>query len=309
MVEKKYEPKFYTDEELKNKSGIYQIRNLVNNKIYIGSAEEFYRRKNYEHFYSLRKNKHVNHKLQNAFNKYGEQNFIFEVIEFVENEDKLLEYEQYWMDKFNVVNKGYNIQLMAGKVKPMEKSVICLDTNIVYKSITQASKKLSINRTSIGDCCIGDRKTAKGLHFMYYSEFLQTPQEDIDKKIKQKRKYKTTKIYCIELDKFYNSIKEAQKELCVNNITAVLSGVQNMSGGYHFITYEKYLTLDSNELGIIKNTSINNSKPVKVKCLNTNQVFNSYTDAGKYFDIDRHVISKCCKENKPTKNGLIFIKL
>lgn len=116
MEERVYNPKFYPDEELKNKSGIYQIRNLVNNKLYIGSANNLYRRKNREHFYRLAQNKHCNNKLQDDFNKHGEQNFIFEVIEFVEDKDNLLECEQYWIDRFNVVEKGYNIQPIAGKV-------------------------------------------------------------------------------------------------------------------------------------------------------------------------------------------------
>lgn len=309
MIERVYEPKVYEDKYIKNKSGIYQIRNLVNNKIYIGSAEEFYRRKNYEHFYSLKRNKHVNRKLQRAYNKYGEQNFIFEIIEFVEDESKLLEHEQYWMDRFNVVKNGYNIEPIAGRVTPQSRAVICLETNIVYKNSTEAGKYINTHRINISDCCKGERKTAKKLHFMYYDEYLHTSQEDIYYKIKQKRINKTTKIYCVELDKIYNSIKEAQKELNVNNITAVLSGVQNTSGGYHFITYEKYLILDYKEIEKIKNTSINNGIPVKLKCLNTNQIFNSYTEASKHFNIDRHIVSECCKKNKPTKNGLVFIKI
>lgn len=116
MEEKIYNPKIYSDEDLKNKSGIYQIKNLVNNKLYIGSANNLYRRKNREHFYRLAQNKHCNDKLQDAFNKYGEQNFVFEVIEFVEDKDNLLECEQYWLDRFNVVEKGYNIQPIAGKI-------------------------------------------------------------------------------------------------------------------------------------------------------------------------------------------------
>lgn len=115
MEERVYEPKFYQDEYLKNKSGIYQIRNLVNGKIYVGSTENLFLRKN-SHFYTLKKSIHRNNKLQNSYNKYGEQNFIFEVIEFIENKNKLLEIEQYWINILNVIEKGYNIQPKAGKI-------------------------------------------------------------------------------------------------------------------------------------------------------------------------------------------------
>ena len=80
MIGRVYEPKVYEDKYLKNKSGIYQIRNLVNNKIYVGSSNNLYRRKTYEHFRELRLNKHHNKYLQNSYNCHGEENFVFEVI-------------------------------------------------------------------------------------------------------------------------------------------------------------------------------------------------------------------------------------
>ena len=113
MNETKYSPQVYLSKELKDKIGIYQIRNLVNSKIYIGSAINLRKRLN-THLNKLKTNIHENEKLQRAFNKYGEQNFIFEIIEFVEDKTKLLEHEQYWMDRFQVVKNGYNIQPVAG---------------------------------------------------------------------------------------------------------------------------------------------------------------------------------------------------
>ena len=95
-------------ESIPKKSGIYQIRNLVNGKIYVGSSVNLNRRKN-KHFYKLRHNMHANLKLQNAFNKYGETAFIFEIIEIVDDKHQLLNREQYYIDKYNVVQEGYNI--------------------------------------------------------------------------------------------------------------------------------------------------------------------------------------------------------
>ena len=59
-----------TRKELYGKSGIYQIKNLVNEKIYVGSAINLYQRK-CEHFSDLRKNIHDNPHLQSSYNKYG----------------------------------------------------------------------------------------------------------------------------------------------------------------------------------------------------------------------------------------------
>lgn len=114
MEERIYDPKFYSDEDLKCKSGIYQIRNLVNDKIYIGSSNNLYNRKTYGHLNALKYNRHENDKLQKAFNKYGKQNFTFEVIEFCEPE-KRIEVEQYWIDRFYNKNMCYNINAFANK--------------------------------------------------------------------------------------------------------------------------------------------------------------------------------------------------
>ena len=195
MVERKYEPKFYPDEELKNKSGIYQIRNLVDNKLYIGSANNLYRRKNNQHLYELRKNIHCNNKLQNAFNDFGEQNFIFEIIEFVEDEDKLLKIEQYWMDRFNVVKNGYNKTPIAGKGPVYKKAVICLETSNIYDSTTQASQITGFARSAIGENCNNRTNACKGYHFMFYDDFLKLNEAEVLQKMLIEGRHK--KIICL----------------------------------------------------------------------------------------------------------------
>ena len=59
--------------------GIYKIENLVNGKVYIGKTVDFKERKK-EHKLDLRLNRHYNNYLQNAWNKYGRENFKFEMV-------------------------------------------------------------------------------------------------------------------------------------------------------------------------------------------------------------------------------------
>ena len=58
----------------------------------------------------MNKNEHHNQHLQDAWNKYEEENFEFSIIEFCEKED-VLKIEQYWIDYYDACNneKGYNM--------------------------------------------------------------------------------------------------------------------------------------------------------------------------------------------------------
>ena len=67
-----------------NKSGIYCIRNIVNNKVYIGKSKNIYNRIT-QHIYLLRnKSKDENRYLINAWHKYGEDKFEYFVLEYLE---------------------------------------------------------------------------------------------------------------------------------------------------------------------------------------------------------------------------------
>jgi group I intron endonuclease len=89
---------------IKNNCGIYIISDVHNGKCYYGSSVNI-RVRWLVHLRSLRKNVHENAYLQRSFNKYGESNFIFKIVE-VCPKSKLLILEQKYIDK----NKdGYNI--------------------------------------------------------------------------------------------------------------------------------------------------------------------------------------------------------
>lgn len=76
--------------------GIYKILCTVTNEFYIGSSINIASRKA-GHLYNLRNNKHTNPILQAKYNKYGESNFIFSLLETC-SKSKLLVLEQYYLD-------------------------------------------------------------------------------------------------------------------------------------------------------------------------------------------------------------------
>lgn len=89
---------------------IYSIKNITNGKLYIGSALRFAQRKR-RHLKDLRQMKHHSMFLQAAFNKYGESNFEFSILEIVPSADTLISREQHWID---TLRPKYNNSKTAG---------------------------------------------------------------------------------------------------------------------------------------------------------------------------------------------------
>jgi group I intron endonuclease len=110
------------------KSGVYKILNKETDKIYVGSSatkKGIPARWNH-HKYQLRNNKHHSVYLQRAWNKYGEESFELQVIEYCKPED-CLAIEQFWLE---TLNPDYNISFTAGN-------------NYGYKHSKESRKKMS----------------------------------------------------------------------------------------------------------------------------------------------------------------------
>lgn len=87
---------------------IYQITNMVNGKYYIGSAKSFERRQ-WQHKNDLSRNAHKNPRLQAAWNKYGADVFIFEVLETVPEGESQLKAEDVWLAQHVGQPNCYNV--------------------------------------------------------------------------------------------------------------------------------------------------------------------------------------------------------
>lgn len=171
--------------------GIYKIKNIVNNKFYIGSSKNINGRW-YNHTSDLKRNEHHSAHLQRAWNKYGAENFQLEIVEQC-NEYDLLVREQYYMDLWNPldINIGYNVAKEAAKppvdpersrrnakanwangkwdnqLKPFER----IDPNTgevkEYRSSSEAEAD-GFSQQSISACCNGK----KASYANYYWRFL-----------------------------------------------------------------------------------------------------------------------------------------
>lgn len=95
-------------------SGVYRIRCTSTGKIYVGSSVDL-RNRWASHRGQLRRGAHGNRRLQLAWNKYGEAEFDFSVLEFAQPTD-LLRAEQAWLDRTGCADRrvGFNVFYVAG---------------------------------------------------------------------------------------------------------------------------------------------------------------------------------------------------
>ena len=213
----------YETNQLKYKSGVYIITNVVNGKYYIGGAVDFYDRFRL-HIADLLKNKHFNSHLQRAVNKYGIENFVFEICQEYPI-DITFQMETIWILLLNATNKefGYNIDkigktrlgsvvsqytknkisksLIGRKIpkdviersqenNPRKKSIVVLNFNgqflKEYSSINKAAIDLGLFTTNVVAQLKGKSKTCGNYVFVYKSDY------DPNKNYFT-NKYKTTK--------------------------------------------------------------------------------------------------------------------
>ena len=82
--------------------GIYKIVCNANNVVYIGSTTVDFLKRWRKHRQRLRHNYHENSYLQNAWNKYGEDRFCFEIVEDLSESEAcfIKEREAYWLSVY-----------------------------------------------------------------------------------------------------------------------------------------------------------------------------------------------------------------
>jgi len=166
---------------------IYEIRNIVNNKIYIGSTKNLHKRK-YKHFRDLKLNKHHSIHLQRAYNKYGNDKFVFSLIEKC-NYTVRKNMEIHYMN----INKSSNRKFGYNIYEPNEENFKCaketklkiknsnhhlklsraidmydLLGNLImkYDSINECARKNNIKRHLIKGIIDGKRKSYKNKTFV-----------------------------------------------------------------------------------------------------------------------------------------------
>lgn len=182
--------------------GIYKITNKINGKCYIGQSNDINRRWRQE----LSPNAKLNPHLARAFEKYGTDNFEFEIIEECQRE-LLNEREQFWINIYNSANKNFGYNKTFGGDGNLGRHFIMTDTQKEKIRKANTGRKLTENQL----IALRERASNK-----------IDPNQIV--------------IFCYETNKYYLSIGKAAEELriCKDSIRHVINGQDNHAANYRF---------------------------------------------------------------------------
>lgn len=313
--------------------GIYKIENIINGKIYIGQSINIEQRWG-NHRRELNGNKHCNSHLQNSWNKYGEKNFNFVVIDECDICD-IDEKEMYWISKLDSFNplKGYNLteggQGTHGKQwteeqrnnafkasKPEPVLQFDLKGNLIerWRSSACASKELNIPVSGIRNCAKKDGDCYKCHDYIWILENDYNNGFDISKYIndhfKEREKIyqydyygKLIKIWksTLEIIKVFGLRSKEYKCICGN-----LTNQRRTASGYIWLYESNIDLLNEDYLRSIRVNTYNYKINQFDKSGNFIKTWTQDEVRKSKYRFD--TVRKCCTDNFKghTQNGMAF---
>ena len=217
---------------------VYQHKNKINNKIYIGITS----RTPQERWGKQGCNYKTSPYFYNAIQKYGWDNFEHNILYTNLTKEEACQKEQELIAQFNSINREFGYNSTSGG-----------ETFVMNEETKQKiSKALRGNKNNLGHPCSEEKKkkiseAQKGRQFTEehkkkLSEAAKKRHvpcsEEKKKKLSQNYPHKKS-VYCIELNTVYPSVQECARQLNLyaTNITKVCKGKIHTTGGYHFQYY------------------------------------------------------------------------
>ena len=268
--------------------GIYKIENKVNGKIYVGQSIDINARwKN--HITLLNKGNHHNDYLQKSWNKYGENNFEFSIIEECDLSDLNCR-EIYWIDYYNsyIRDYGYNLTLGGEGNKQITSSMI--------DEMCDMYDNQEYTTSEIADHFNIYRKTAIKYLQQKADEGLCTYDSE-----EARLRSATQKVVCLNTKEIFDSIISAEEKYEVHGIPACCKHKLNCAGKDENGKYLLWMYLSEyesmTEEEIDKYIYETNMKLYgkSVVCLNTKDIFENSQSACDWCGL-KHVrsIQLCC---------------
>lgn len=220
------------------KSGIYCIENLINNKKYIGQSVDIDNRWRH-HKTELNSGTHFNDYLQKSWNKYGEGNFTFYILEFCDV-SRLDCREVYYIDLYKTLcrDKGYNLTSGGTDNKIYSDETRRKISNALrgHEVSTESRIKISVNHADVSG-------SNNGMYGRKHSEEAKQKVSQANKgKISARRNH--CNVYCIELERSFEDAATAGKILNLDSgaILKCCRGERKTCGNYHW----EFINLENN---------------------------------------------------------------
>ena len=97
---------------------IYSAKNCVNGKRYIGQTIRSLDQRKRQHLWASTHKPEISTHFYKAIQKYGKENFLWEVLDTAETQEELNIKESYWIEKYNTTNPTYGYNLKGGGHNP-----------------------------------------------------------------------------------------------------------------------------------------------------------------------------------------------
>lgn len=192
------------DLEILKKRGVYQIKNLVTGKVYVGSTTTSFIYRWRQHHSKLKMGRHENAHLQSSYIKYGDSNFEYTILYVGTSLEDIRTKEQEFINALDSCNpnRGYN-----------------LDTIVDRHSRSEETKR-RISLSKIGKCS----GTSNGFYGKTHSDEVKNRLRQIHLGRKAsditKAKMAEKKKIMVRINgTIYPSIKEAAQELNMSEVT------------------------------------------------------------------------------------------
>lgn len=284
---------------------IYRATNKITQESYIGQTSNFRNRK-WQHERCYEKEKC---KFHDAIEKYGTNNFEWEILETCNTRKKALKLEKNYITLYDTYHSGYN-ENKGGVGGYNSIPVICLakDGTFIkkYDSATEAEKD-GFCTSSVLTSCRSETRTDHGYIFMYEKDFQRygsrkyTPPESTSMR---------SIIQCDNNGNFiqkFKSVQEASEVTGANRttISGVLSKTYKSANGFIFVYEEDFPIKDLSDYQKRK-------KGRKVAQVNPDtgeilKVFNRISDAGKELGVCYKGIHKVIDKPDRTAFGYKWI--